>query len=115
MVLLLLVLVALVLALFAYQNPGLVQLTFGVWSWHVPTWYPVVAVALIMLLIAMIWVLRSRRKLRNDDRSLTSVRQDQVIANHAALLADHESAITSLHRETERIAEELERRRDLLA
>lgn len=115
MVLLLLVLLGLGLALFAYQNPGSVHLTFAIWSWRVPSWYPVVAAAGVMLLVAMVWVLRTRHKSRNDERSLGNARQEAVIANHAALLADHESAIAGLHRETERLSDELERRRDLLA
>lgn len=115
MVLLLLVILALGLALLAYQNPGRVDLTFGIWNWHVPLWYPVAAAAGAMLLVALIWTLLTRRRLRADERALGVARHDAVIANHAALLADHESAIAGLQRETDRLDQELHRRRDLLA
>lgn len=115
MVLLLLVIVALGLALLAYQNPGRVDLTFGIWTWHVPLWYPVAAAAGAMLLVALIWTLLTRRRLRVDERALGVARHEAVIANHGALLADHESAIAGLQRQTDRLDQELHRRRDLLA
>lgn len=109
MVLLLLVVLALGLALLAYQNPGRVDLTFGIWSWHVPLWYPVAAAAGAMLLIALFWSLLTRRRIHADERALGSARHEAVIANHAALLADHEAAIASLQRETDRLDRETER------
>lgn len=115
MVLLLLAILALGLALLAYQNPGRVHLTFGVWSWHIPLWYPVVAAAGAMLLVALLWTLLTRRKLRADERALGTARHEAVIANHAALLADHESAIAGLQRETDRLDQEINRRRHLPA
>lgn len=115
MVLLLLVIVALGLALLAYQNPGRVDLTFGLWSWHVPLWYPVTAAAGAMLLVALLWTLLTRRRLRADERALGAARHEAIIANHAALLADHESAIAGLQRETDRLDQEIHRRHDLLA
>ena len=115
MVLLLLVIVALALALLAYQNPGRVDLTFATWTWHVPLWYPVVAAAGAMLVVAVIWSLLTRRRLRADERALGASRHEALIANHAALLADHENAIAGLQRETDRLDQEIHRRRDLLA
>ncbi len=115
MVLILLVLVALALGLFAYQNSGRIDLTFAIWTWHVPLWYPVVAAAGSVLLIALLWTALTRRRLRYDERALGVARHEAVLANHGALLADHESAITGLQRETDRLDQELNRRRDLLA
>ena len=115
MVLLLLVLLALALGLLVYQDPGQVNLTFAIWTWHVPLWYPVVAAAGAMLLIALLWTALTRRRLRIDERALGTARHEAVLANHGALLADHESAIGALQRETDRIDQEIHRRRDLLA
>ena len=115
MVLLLLALLALALGLLVYQDSGTVTLTFGIWTWHVPLWYPVVAAAVAMLLISFVWMLGARRRWRTDERVLGSARHDAVIANHAALLSDHEAEIAGLHREMERLTDELSRRRDLLA
>jgi hypothetical protein len=85
-----------------------------VWTWHVPVWYPAAAAAGAILLIALLWVALTRRRLHTDERALGAARHDAVIANHAALLADHESAIAGLQRETDRLDQELQRRRDRL-
>lgn len=115
MVLILVVLLGLALGLLVYQNQGQVDLTFATWSWHVPLWYPVVAAAGAMLLIALLWTALTRRRLRHDERALGTARHEAVLANHGALLADHESAIAGLQREADRLDQELSRRRDLLA
>jgi uncharacterized integral membrane protein len=115
MVLILLVFLGLALGLFVYQDQGEVNLTFGIWTWHVPQWYPVLAAAGAMLLIALLWTALTRRRLRYDERALGVARHEAVLANHGALLADHESAIAGLQRDADRVDQELSRRRDLLA
>jgi uncharacterized integral membrane protein len=115
MVLILLVFLALALGLLAYQNPAQITVTFGIWTWHVPMWYPVVAAAGTMLLIALLWTWLTRRRLRYDERALGVARHEAVLANHGALLADHESAIAGLQRAADHLDQELNRRRDLLA
>jgi uncharacterized integral membrane protein len=108
MVVLLVTVMALALALFAYENPGTVTVRFAAWTWEdVPLWYPVVAAAVAVFSTCVVWMLASRRRRRLVQRIL-----GEAEIYHDAVIAEHHAAIADLQWETQRLQEEMARRHD---
>jgi uncharacterized integral membrane protein len=91
MVVLLFVVGAAALVLFAYQNPGPITVHFGYWSWSdVPGWYPAVAAALGVLIVCALRGVGTRLRWRRERRALrdAAVTQEEVLAEHDAAIDD---------------------------
>ena len=108
MVVLLVTVMALALALFAYENPGTVTVNFAAWTWKdVPLWYPVAAAALAVFSTCVVWMLASRRRRRLVQRILV-----EAEAYQGAVMAEHDAAIADLRWQIRRLTEEMARRHD---
>lgn len=103
MIRLLLVVAVLGLGLFAYENPGTINVYFGGWAWErVPLWYPVAAGVLAVLLTCLIWMWSSRRRWRAAGRQM---REAQMA--YEELLSEHDVAIAELQLETQRLRQQM--------
>lgn len=103
MIRLLLLVTALGVGLFAYENPGTINVYFGGWAWErVPLWYPVVAGVLVVLLACLMSMWAGRRRWRAASRHM---RQAQMA--YEELLSEHDVAIAELQLETQRLRQQM--------